>query len=51
MLFLSKLRFWEVVTVMILIYPCRCFSGVVVGTVKDEDRFNFLFLVGAGMSG
>ena len=26
-------------------------SGVIVGTEQDEDKSNFIFLIGAGMSG
>ena len=34
-----------------LIHPFRALSGVVFGTEQDEDKSNFIFLIGAGMSG
>ena len=39
-----------VVAVLMLIYPCRALSGVIVGTDQDEDKSNFILLLGAGMS-
>ena len=41
---------FEVVLVLIMIHPCRALSGVTVGTKKDEDKSNFIFLIGSGMS-
>ena len=41
----------EVVAVLMLIHPCHDMSGIIVGTEKDEENFNFTFLIGAGMSG
>ena len=41
----------EVVTVKMLIHNCRALSGVIVGTDQDEDKSNFLFLIGDGISG
>ena len=36
---------------MMLIHPCPALSGVIVGTNQYEDKSNFIFLVGAEMSG
>ena len=47
----SRLFSLEVVAVLMLIHPCRALSGVIVGTEQDEDKYNFLFLIGAGMYG
>ena len=41
----------EVVAVLVLIHPCHDLSGVIVDTKQDEDKYNFIFLIGAGMSG
>ena len=41
----------EDVAVMMPIHPCRDLSSVIVGTEQDEDKSNFLFLIGAGISG
>ena len=40
----------EVVAVLMLIRSCRAMSGIVVDTDKDEDKSNFIFLIGAGIS-
>ena len=34
-----------------LINNCHALSGVIVDTEKDEDKFNFKFLLGAVISG
>ena len=39
-----------VVTVLMLIHTCRALSCVSVGTEQDEDRSNFLLILGAGIS-
>ena len=41
----------EVVTVKMMIHPCCDLSGVIVGTDQDEDKSNFIFLIGDGISG
>ena len=41
----------EVVAVLVLIHRCRALSGVIVDTYQDEDRSNFIFLIGYVMSG
>ena len=41
----------EVVVVLMLIHPCRDLSGVIVGSKQDEDKSEFIFLIGSGMSG
>ena len=33
-----------------LIHPCCTLYGVIIGTKKYEDKYNFLFLLGAGIS-
>ena len=38
-----------VVAVLILNYPFRVLAGVIVGTKQDEDKVDFLFLLGAGI--
>ena len=40
----------EVVAVLMLIHPCRDLSGVIVGTEQYEDKSNFIFLLGDGIS-
>ena len=40
----------EVVVVMMLIHPCCSLSGAVFENNKDEDKFNFIFNLGAGIS-
>ena len=40
----------EVVVVLMLMNPCRALFGVIVGTEKDEEKSNFIFLIGYGMS-
>ena len=40
----------EVVAVLTTIHPCRDLSGIIVDTDQDEDKSNFIFLIGAGMS-
>ena len=34
-----------------MIHPCRDLSGSIVDTDQDEDKFNFIFLLGSGISG
>ena len=36
--------------IFMLIRPCRALSGVIVVTDQDEDKSNFLFILGAGIS-
>ena len=40
-----------VVVVLMLINTCHDLSGVIVDTKQDEDNYNFIFLLGAGISG
>ena len=40
----------EFVAVMMLIRTCHALSGVIVDNEEDEDKSNFLFLLGAGIS-
>ena len=40
-----------VVAVLVLIRPCNALSDVIVDTNQYEDKSNFLFLLGAGISG
>ena len=42
---------FEVVAVLMLVHCCHSLSGVIFDTNKDEDKFNFIFLLGAGISG
>ena len=41
----------EVVAVLMLVNTCCALSGVIVGKKQAEDNSNFIFLIGAGMSG
>ena len=41
----------EVVAVLMLIHPCSALSGGIVDTKRDEYKSNFIFIIGAGMSG
>ena len=41
----------EVVDVLMQINPCSAMYGVIVGTKQDEDKYNFIFLIGAGLFG
>ena len=41
----------EVVVVMILIHPCSDLSYVIFDTDQDEGKYNFIFLLGDGISG
>ena len=47
--FHSHYFYLEVVAVLVLIYPCHALSGFIVYTEHDEDKSNFLFLLGAGI--
>ena len=40
----------EVVTVLILIHPCHDISGIIFYTKQEEDNYNFIFLLGDGIS-
>ena len=40
----------EVVAVPMPIHPCRDLAGVIFGTEQDEYKYNFIFLIGAGIS-
>ena len=42
---------FEFVAVLVLIHPCRALADVIVDTEQDEDKSNFLFLLGGGISG
>ena len=33
-----------------LIHPCHALTGVIADTEKDEYKYNFIFLLGAGIS-
>ena len=37
--------------VLVLIHPFRSLSGAIVDTEQDGDKFNFIFLLGSGISG
>ena len=41
----------EVVAVLMLINPCHDLSDIIIYTEQDEDKSNFIFLLGAGISG
>ena len=41
----------EVVAILMIIYPCNDMSSVIFDTNQDEDKSNFLFLPGDGVSG
>ena len=43
--------YFEFLAVLVLIHPCRALSGAIVDTEQDEDKFNFIFLLGSGISG
>ena len=47
----QNLFYLEVVAVLVLIHPYLALSGVIVGINQDDDKSNFIFLIGAGMSG
>ena len=34
-----------------LLFPCRYLYDVIVSTKQDEDKFNFIFLLGPGIYG
>ena len=40
----------EVVAVLMLINPCHDLYDVIVDTEQDEDKSNFIFLLGYGIS-
>ena len=40
----------EIVAVLMLIHPGRDLSGVIIETYQDEDKSNFIFLLGSGIS-
>ena len=47
----QHLFYLKVVAVLMLVYPCHAQSHVIFETNQDEDNSNFIFLLGAGISG
>ena len=43
--------YFEFVAVLVLIHPCYDLSGAIFDTGQDEDKANFIFLLGSGISG
>ena len=42
--------FFGVVAVLMAIHPYRALSDEIFDTEKDEDKYNLIFLLGAGIS-
>ena len=49
--FHQRLFYLDIVAVLMPIYSCRALSDVIVDTNQDEDKPNFIFLLGSGISG
>ena len=41
----------EFVAVVMLIFPCRALDDIIFDTEQDEDKPNFIFLLGSEISG